>query len=100
MYLINTSFHVHTPIADTVVDAIRSEFIPLISSCGLFGNPLLVKILLDVDPDIRAYSLQMTANDLNAALEWLQGSASDFFTRLTARHGEAVLYFTTPMQVI
>lgn len=100
MYLINTSFHIHEPISAEVVSAIREELIPAVRRSGLFGEPQFLRIMLEIDPSLRAYSLQMTANDPESAMAWLEGEGGTFFQRLTQSYGERLVYFTTPMKVL
>jgi hypothetical protein len=98
MYLINTSFHVHTPIYDEVLGRVADSLVPAMTASGLFRQPLMGHILVEVDQDSRSFTLQALADDLDAALAWLQ--SAPMLTQLTRDYPGRALFFTTPMEVI
>lgn len=100
MYLINTSFHVHTLIFDEALSRVREEYIPEILQSGVFSEPLLSLILINVDQDCRSFSLQMKAESLEAAQAWLADRGGLFLSALGKQWGDRIVTFTTPMKII
>lgn len=100
MFLINTSFHVDKALYDEAVDLVKSKYVPMLESSGVFFEPLTVSILSEIDPDCRSFAIQAKADSLDAAGEWLDGPGALFFGSLRKQYGDRCLFFTTPMEII
>lgn len=101
MYIINTSFHVDCSHFDTLVSFIKSTLIPSQIKSNSLREPLLLEILVEVDPELRSLSLQFHTDDINAGMEAIEASAP-LMADITKQCGgaEHLLSFTTPMAVI
>ena len=100
MYIINTSFHAGRAVADTVIGDVRTQLVPMMEKSSLFTAITMAEILVEVDPDCKSFTLQCIADDLDKAMEWMQGEGQEFFNGLFKRYGHNVVYFTTPMRII
>lgn len=101
MYILNTSFHVDRGKGELLCRLIKAQLIPALTASGKLHTPLLLQILVEVDPQVESYSLQLQGEDLEAASEELD-NASDVMQQIAAKCGgaEHLLYFTTPMCVM
>ena len=102
MYLLNTSIHVDRPHYDTAVSLVKNELIPALSATGLFRDLLLFDLLIDVDPSMKSFTLQMRSADLDAATDALDRVGAPIIEQLIKNCGgpEHAVTFTTPMRII
>lgn len=102
MYLINTSFHVDNQHRDALVGFIRSTIIPAAIASDTLSNPILLEILIEVDPAISSLSLQFSSDDLDRAMECVDTTLAPLYAEITTRCGgaEHLIHFTTPMRVL
>lgn len=95
MFIVNTSFHLLRTVEDRFVDWIKTVYAP---SASKAGSAVFLKILADVSPDMSAYCLQLTADSLDAAMEWHDSEGAALRAGLTKEFGEQIVFFTTAMQ--
>lgn len=81
------------------VEWAEEYYIPAAKESGLFDETLLIKILTEIDPRLRAYSVQLRGKSLDDATRWHRDTAARFHDKLTARYGEDIVYFSTFMEV-
>lgn len=70
MILLNTSFHVLKTLAQDFETWAREVYIPAVKESGIFGQPQLLRILVEVDPALASYSIQMPSPSLEEATRW------------------------------
>lgn len=102
MYLINTSFHIAAEKYHLLVETLKEELIPRAVASQILREPLLLDIMVDIDPELRSVSLQFRAKDPEEAMSALEEIAGPIISALTKECGGAdkLLSFTTPMKVI
>lgn len=102
MYIISTSFHVDRDRFDTLADFLSLRILPALAPYPHIQDPVILEILVEVDPTVRSLSLQFRTPDLEAASNTLDTVAAPLIAEITAKCGGAqhLLSFTTPMRVI
>ena len=100
MYLIKTSFHIDSTHASGFVDQLRAGLAGPMEKSGIFSDTLLLELLIDIDPALKAFSLQAKAESLDDSMKWIQNDAASFFEMLMRQYGSHVAFFTTPMKIL
>lgn len=95
MFVVNTSFHLLRSVEDRFIDWVKTVYAPAASSVS---QPLFLKILADISPEMSAYCLQLTVDNLDEAIAWHDGEGASLRASLTEEFGEQVVFFTTSMQ--
>lgn len=101
-YLINTSFHADLGVADALRADVAANLASLANMSGLFSEPLMANILVKADENVESFTLQFKAADLDAAMRWFapEGVGGQYLASLTAKYGQRIAFFTTPMEII
>ncbi|MDE7394088.1 MAG: DUF4286 family protein [Muribaculaceae bacterium] len=102
MYILNTSFHIDHAHFSRAVDFVKQQLIPALTESGVVTDPLLLELLIDVDPAMRSFSLQLHTADIEKAAELLDAKGQPLIAELIKSCGgpEHAVTFTTPMQII
>lgn len=100
MIIVNTSFHLMARHEAEFIDWAKNRYMAAAKASGLFDETLLIKILTEIDPQVRAYSVQLRGASLEQASQWLDDEAAQLRGELTARYGEEIVYFSTHMEVL
>lgn len=100
MIILNTSFHLLASYEPEFIEWVENHYMAAAKGSGLFDETLLIKILTEVDPQLKAYAVQLRGESLEEATRWHDGIASRLRSDLTSRYGEDILYFSTYMEII
>jgi hypothetical protein len=100
MVIINTTFHVEKSVEQQFLSWINQIYKTKAIETGLFSNPVLAKVLADVDPNAEAYAFQMKAEALDKAQNWHDQDATALRQDMFNRWGEKVLFFTTYLDIV
>lgn len=100
MIILNTSFHLIANREAEFVEWAKNHYITAAKASGLFDETLLIKILTDIDPQLKAYSVQLRGESLEDTTQWHDETAARLRSDLTSRYGEDILYFSTYMEVL
>lgn len=100
MIILNTSFHLLARHEPEFVEWAENHYMAAAKASGLFDESLLIKILTEVDPQLKAYSVQLKGKSLEDATRWHDDIAARLRSELTSRYGEDILYFSTYMEII
>lgn len=100
MILLNTSFHVLKSLAQDFETWAREVYIPAVKESGIFGQPQLLRLLVEVDPALASFSIQMPSPSLDEATRWHDETAALLHDDLRSRWGDNVVYFSTFMEII
>lgn len=98
MTILNTTFHVHISIADDFLHWVREVYFPAAINSGLLSEPVLARILIQVQEDAEGYAVQLKAADVDTAARWHDSEGDRLRRELTARFGERLVFFTTYME--
>lgn len=99
MILVNTTYHIHTPLVPAFEQWIRSRLIPEATRSGIVTEPQLMKILAEAAPECTSYAMHVKAMNTDHAEKWEEISA-DIRAELSRTCGDKALWFTTYMEVI
>jgi len=98
MVIVNTTFHVHKPLADEFIRWVKEEYAPCAAREDMVA-PRLTEIFDGVDPEATSYAFSVTTRNIDEARKWHEGeAASALRSRLSERYGERILFFTTYMK--
>lgn len=100
MFVLNTTFVTHESINADFLKWVREVYIPTARQSGIFGEPTVARVLARMEPDTESIAVQMTAENLAEAEDWLGGAATELYNNLHARWGERLMFFSTFMQHI
>lgn len=101
MILFNTTFVVAQCADSDFQNWITTDFIPEISKCEYFSEPLLTKILSDPQEDnTNSYALQFKAPSTAHIEIWIATTGINKLNALQTKHGENILYFATFMDIL
>ncbi|MDE7136703.1 MAG: DUF4286 family protein [Muribaculaceae bacterium] len=99
-YLINTSFHADKGVVDALRAEVAANFASMATASGIFEDPIMANILVQTEENVVSFTLQFKASDLNKALQWIyQGEGGEYLASLSAKYGQRMAYFTTPMKI-
>lgn len=99
-YLMNTTFVVHVSLTERFIRWAREVYLKAAADSGIFGEPLMMRVHQEVDPQADSIAVQLPAANLDDATRWHDETAAMLKDVLRARWGEGVLFFTTYMTVI
>lgn len=98
MIILNTTFHVHLSVIDSFTQWVRETYFPNAICCeGLF-NPVFARILIEVQDGYASFAVQLSASNVDVAVNWHDGQAAELRRILGEKYGEKVLFFTTYME--
>lgn len=100
MVILNTSFHLLASREPEFVEWAENRYMAAAKASGLFDETLLIKILTEVDPQLKAYAVQLKGESLDDAARWHDDIAARLRSDLTSRYGEDILYFSTFMEIV
>ncbi len=100
MILLNTSFHVLKSLTRDFETWAKDVYIPAVKGSGIFGEPQFLRILVEVDPALASYSIQMPSPSLEEATRWHDETAALLRDDLRSRWGENIVWFSTFMELI
>ncbi|MCC8115445.1 MAG: DUF4286 family protein [Bacteroidales bacterium] len=100
MVIINTTFHVHTSVADDVLKWIKNTYQPSGLKHGALPNPVLVRVLGHDQPDAASYATHLTFPDMETAQAWDKKEGELLRSQVLQRWGEKALPFHTFLDVI
>lgn len=100
MILLNTTFVLHTPLEAEFLDWVKNVYLVSAASAGVFGTPVVARVLTRIEPDTESIAVQLPADDMNAAQRWHDETAAILRDDVHSRWGERMMFFTTYMEVI
>ncbi len=99
-YILNTSFHMDETIKNDFIAWIKETYIPSALQSGVFGRPLLTKIMTVVEPGTVSFALHLVCGDLDKANNWHDNEGARMREMLSRRFGQRVVFFSTYMEEI
>ncbi len=101
MLIYNTSFHVTgESLVPKFLQYMRDEYLPRVLAGGRLRNPRFVRLLTSVGDDVFAYSLMVETDSVAELKAWKQAAGNALDADFSARFGQQVLTFSTPMRVV
>lgn len=98
MYVLNTTFHVHKSVEEAFILWIKKDYIHSALSSGVFCQPSLLRLMLEVQEDSSSFALGLKADDMDVAASWHDNAGAELRRKLYDRFGEKVVFFTTCME--
>lgn len=98
MTILNTTFHIHVSISDEFLRWVRETYFPSALKSGLLTDPVLARLLIQVQEDAEGYAVQLKATSSEDAAKWHDGEGDRLRRELTARFGQRLVFFTTYME--
>lgn len=98
--ILNTTFVVHAPLEAEFLGWVAGVYLPAAKASGVFGEPTVVRVLTQIEPDTLSIAVQLPSESLEEAERWHDTTAALLRDDLRARWGERTMHFTTPMEVI
>lgn len=98
--ILNTTFVVHVSIEKEFLSWVSGVYLPAAAASGLFGKPVVARVLTRIEPETESIAVQMTAQDGAAAERWHDETAALLKDDLMARWSDRAMHFTTYMEVI
>lgn len=100
MIILNTSFHFLASHEPDFINWATDRYINAAKQSGLFDETLLIKILTEIDPKVKAYAIQLRSVSRAEATAWHEEAAATLVNELSSRWGEEFVHFTTFMEII
>lgn len=104
MILFNTTFIVDPTLKTTFLDWAKTTLIPRTLASGLFTDPLAMRVLppeIQAEPcETESYAIQFKSSSLEAATAWAQSGFLELFAPLAKQYPQAILPFSTFMEII
>lgn len=98
MIILNTTFHIHVSISDEFLRWVRESYFPSALASGLLTDPVLARLLIQVQEDAEGYAVQLRAASTEDAARWHDGEGDRLRRELTTRFGQRLVFFTTYME--
>ncbi len=98
MYLINTTFHIHSSITDTFMQWMDENYVSALA--GSFGDVLFTRILINVDPEALSFAVQVKVPTLDDFRRWDEATGAALRGAFGRKAGDKFLFFTTEMEII
>lgn len=99
-YILNTSFHMESPIAEAFIKWAKNDYIKAALECEHFSNPVIARIMTETEPGVTGYAVHLETDDLEAASRWHDAEASELKGVLSRRFGQRIVFFSTFMEVV
>lgn len=99
MIVYNTTFHVEDEILTESIEFLKSEYIPLAIQSGLLMQPVLQRVLQDVEAGT-SLCVQFHVQDQETLHAWVRQDGIALQRKLTERFGNKMAGFSTLLDVI
>ena len=100
MIIYNTTFHAEDDAAARFIDWLRSEYIPAAVASGHLSSPRLTRILANDGNPGKSYSLQFSADSMEALQDWYSTTGNNLVDALEKEFGQLVAGFSTLMEEV
>lgn len=97
MFVLNTTFHVHTDIGEDFSKWVREDYIPSAIKNGLL-HPCFMRLMLEVQADCTSYAVSLKARRAEDAVRWHDNEGAELRRNLYDSFGDKVVFFTTCME--
>jgi hypothetical protein len=100
MIILNTTFIVEDANIEAFLQWAKQTYVPALHDAGIFSDPVIAKVLAQVEPGATSIAIQARSPKLDDATKWHDETAALLKDDLSARFAGKVLFFTTYMEVI
>lgn len=100
MLVINTTFHVENPLVEEFLTWVRNSYFAEASAAEGIGSPVLMRLLVEVDPEATSFAVQLSARDLATAECWHDTEGARLRDEFVSRRPGRIVFFTTYMEVL
>lgn len=99
MNLINTSFHLELSFEQEFLGH-AAGLIRAISAADGFSDPLLTRLLIEVEPGTISYSIQFRSASLPLYDQWMEHTGAELIDSMLRLACGRLVCFTTPMEIV
>ena len=100
MYIYNVTFSVDKEIVPEFIEYVKSVFIPASLECAGFSNPLLTRVLHEIDPKTTNHTVQFHVESVEDINYWYEDKGSLLFSNIMDIWSTKVVFFQTALEVI
>lgn len=86
------------PLGEKFLAWVRKVYIPSATGTGALTDPVLTRILTEIEPGTASYSVQLRADSVSSAEIWHQQEAARLLSQLRRLMNGQLVYFTTYME--
>jgi len=99
MIVYNTTFHVEDDILTESIEFLKSEYIPCAIRNGLLVNPLLQRVMQNVEAGT-SLCVQFRVKDEKTLHDWIREEGAELQRKLVVRFGNKMAGFSTLLEEI
>ena len=96
--IVNTSFHMPEALGEKFLAWVRKVYIPSATGTGGLTDPVLTRILTEIEPGTASFSVQFRADAVSTAELWHGQEAARLLSQLHRLMNGQLVYFTTYME--